>query len=167
VSRLLIRRQHPPVAGDWLHVPALDATEPELAEIPLPPGIASIATLLRPHATAHRYLLALRGIDEAAALRVLMDQPAHPLPDDDPPPIERWAFALPEPADLQPPGWFAPGPGRRWMHCLVLPGSGALRAGRWAAWDRSARTLYLWDWTDTDPRPSTAALAAIPPAAGG
>lgn len=108
-------------------------------------GATTVTAAFSPLKNHHRYLLAVRGIDEPQAWRLTAEQPQHPLPDDAPVPLKRWSFAMP-PGGL--PAWFTPGAGPRRAHTLVRIGSGRVEAGRWSAYDREAKTLFVWDWAD-------------------
>lgn len=115
----------------------------------LPAGITSVALAAHPRAGRHRYLIALTGLDEAAALALLHDRPMRPRPDDESPP-ESWSFAFP-PGGL--PAWAKPGPGPRRAYARLRLGFGAVETGRWAAYDRTARVLLVWDWAEDTPKP--------------
>ncbi len=123
----------------------------------LPAGITSVALAAHPRAGRHRYLIALTGLDEAAALALLHDRPMRPRPDDEPPP-ESWSFAFP-PGGL--PVWAKPGPGPRRAYARLRLGTGAVETGRWAAYDRTARVLLVWDWSEETPMPG-ADLTPLP-----
>jgi hypothetical protein len=138
---------HPLDGAGWMVAIGLEPARSGLAADRLPPGLARIDAALLPLKGGHRYLLVLTGVDEPAARRVVVHPPLGSLPDDGPPPLGRWGFAA-QPRDGQGrlPSWFAPGPGWRGQHCLVRLGGGEVEAGRWVAYDRAARALFVWDW---------------------
>lgn len=145
LSRELAGEGHPVVHGDWLE--ALELRGARIAALgpDMPRGLTSVDALLRPK-QAMRYLLALHGIDRAAAEALLSDLPMRPVEPDSPPPAADWDFALPTASEAGLPPWFDPATGPRWRYELRRPGSGVLDEARWAAWDATERTLYVWDW---------------------
>lgn len=147
---------HPLDGAGWLVAIAVEPARCGLTPERLPPGLTRIDAALLPVKGGHRYLLTLSGLDEATARTLAVHPPLRPLPDDGPPPLARWSFAAQPGARL--PSWFAPGPGWRGHHSLVRLGSGTVEAGRWAAYDRTARTLFVWDWEGPVVQPPTAEL---------
>lgn len=149
---------HPLDGAGWLVAIGIEPARSGLVPARLPPGLTRIDAALLPVKGGHRYLLVLSGLDEAAARTAAVHPPLRPLPDDGPPPFERWRFASQPGPHL--PTWFAPGPGWRGHHCLIRLGSGEVEAGRWVAYDRAARALYLWDWEGPGVQPPVADLNA-------
>jgi len=169
LSRALLARGHPADDAGWLHAPGLTTEAVDLPPGRLPDGLSGIDALLLPREGQVRFLLALRGIEQATAEALLIDQPMRPLPADGAAPRERWGFALPA---YGLPSWFAPGPGPRWAYSLPRLGLGEVDAGRWAGYDRDERTLYVWDWfgppargAETDLFPPAASESSEAPAA--
>lgn len=147
LARELALEGHPVVFGDWLESVQLGGSRVAGLAASLPEGLESADAMLRPKREM-RYLLALRGLDRAAAESLLSDLPMRPDPADTKAPAADWAFALPQSqqGEAQLPSWFTPGAGPRWRYELRRPGSGTLEEARWAAYDEAARTLYVWDW---------------------
>ena len=122
----------------------------------MPAGMETLSAALLPIRGRHRYLMAIHGIDEESAWRLVAEQPLQPLADDGALPVTTWSFALPA---TGLPAWFKPGPGPRRGHHLVRVGSGSVEAARWVAFDRAARTLYIWDWEDLEGRDAGSDIA--------
>lgn len=154
LARVLIARQHPADADGWLLATGLTpALFPQLADS-WPPSLQRIDSCLLPLQDRHRYLLVLSGIDEVSAEALLGELPMRRLPDDAPPP--NWTFAAPRSAaGVGPPSWFDPGAGPRWGYALLRPRDGLVETARWAAYDRAARQLAVWDWQAIEARPPT------------
>ena len=147
---------HPLDGAGWLVAIGIAPARSGITPERLPPGLTRIDAALLPVKGGHRYLLVLSGLDEAAARTAAVHPPLRPLPDDGPPPFERWRFAAQPGPRL--PTWFAPGPGWRGHHSLIRLGGGEVEAGRWVAYDRAARALYLWDWEGPGVQPPIADL---------
>lgn len=157
LERSLRAANHPPDAAGWLVAIGLEPARCGLPAERLPPGLARLDAAMLPLKGGHRYLLVLGGVEEATARILAGHPPLRPLPDDGPPPLARWRFAAQPTGGL--PSWFAPGPGWRGHHSLVRLGGGEVEAGRWVAYDRAARALFLWDWEGPGAQPPAADLA--------
>jgi hypothetical protein len=162
VASTLRAAGQPADAAGWMHAVGLEPGACGLPAGRMPAAVTRVDAALLPVAGRHRFLLAVHGLDEDAAWRLVAEQPLRELPADGPPPVERWAHAaLPASAAAGAPtvpAWFAPGPGPRRAHCLIAIGSGAVEAGRWVAYDPARRVLFVWDWEDRPPQPPAADL---------
>ena len=143
MSRTMIAEQMPPDEHGNLSATALT---PLVITIPvnrLPEGLDEMAILAHPSQQELRALIALRGIDETTAQRAIAERPVISIAADSEVPV--FSQGLPPGYDTVPE-WFSPGAGPRWSYQQHQPGTGTLEAKRWAAYDREAQTLYVWDW---------------------
>lgn len=141
LSQLLVQRGHPAVFGDWLLAVDLDPESLTSRITGIPASLHRIDALLRP-LERMRYLLVLHGVGAEEVEQLLAERPMRRLDSDTPPPLDDWSFARPD----ELPSWWRPGPGPRWRYRLARPGTGIVDEARWAAYDPTARALYVWDW---------------------
>jgi hypothetical protein len=160
IERELLATGHPFDAEGWFHAADLAPDNCGLPRERLPAGLVRVDAVLFPVDRRHRYFLALHGLDQATAWRVVGEYPLRDLPADGAPPLDRWPFAGLPIIGNKPvlPTWFTPGPGPRRAHCLIRIGDGLVEAGRWVAYDTEAKVLYIWDWAGPSPQAATADL---------
>ncbi len=165
ISNTLRQDQHPHIEG-WYDAPGLDPRTLGLPEEMIPPGVTRIDALLFPwkkEPQRFRYFMRIHGLDSARAYELISEIAMRPLAPDTPPPVKRWAFALPATAvGGELPVWFAPHAGPRWGYALARPGTGRVDRGRWAAYDAEREQLFVWDWDYGEPQPASADLFAPP-----
>jgi hypothetical protein len=151
IEAMLRRAAHPPDADGWLRAqgltgPALHAACPDL------PAAVVADVALSPWRGRHRYLMRLRGMDQASfAAWSGAARPMRPARTD--PPVDVWATVLP-PGGL--PDWCVVSATDARAHCLVEIGPGTVSAGRWAAW--GGEVGVVWDWAASEPLPAHADL---------
>lgn len=152
IEQFLRQRRHPVDADGWLRC-ELAADPLVSAACPSLPVGAAVRAALFPWKDRHRYLLALVGVDSVSAAALVAGRPLRPVTAADI--AERWSFALP-PSGV--PAWLHPVGGQ--AHCLLVPGPGTVESGRWTVYDAERRTVQVWDWADSAPRPPSADLCA-------